>query len=237
MSNEELVELYQNGDKNALDKLIENNKGIVHKIANKYNNINEIMELEDLIQEGILGVMKAAKTYNLYNENRAKFITYAFHYINRYIYSCANGRGTREEGNNKFYGNCTSINVPVGEKGETKELGDLIESVDYGFENIEEKIYIEQLRNQIEGAMNQCNTLEEREILKLRYGWNFKPITLYETGEIFNITGERVRQKEYIALRKLRDSNWARVNAKEFVELGYINDFYLGIFRNRGIDI
>ena len=40
MSNEELVQLYQNGDKKALEKLIQSNTGIINKIANKYNGIN-----------------------------------------------------------------------------------------------------------------------------------------------------------------------------------------------------
>ena len=35
MSNEELVQLYQNGDKKALEKLIQANTGIINKIANK----------------------------------------------------------------------------------------------------------------------------------------------------------------------------------------------------------
>ena len=40
-----------------------------------------------------------------------------------------------------------------------------------------------------------------------------------------------------MALRKLRNSKWARINSKEFGELGYIDEFYLDIFRKRGFDI
>ena len=36
MSNEELVQLYQSGDKTALEQLIQANTGIINKIANKY---------------------------------------------------------------------------------------------------------------------------------------------------------------------------------------------------------
>lgn len=52
MSNEELVTLYQNGDKQVLEGLIENNEGIVRKLAYKYRNINKLLELDDLIQSG-----------------------------------------------------------------------------------------------------------------------------------------------------------------------------------------
>lgn len=55
ISNEELVKLYQNGDKSALDELIQSNIGIIHKIANKYNGINRELEFDDLFQNGVIG--------------------------------------------------------------------------------------------------------------------------------------------------------------------------------------
>ncbi len=81
------------------------------------------------------------------------------------------------------------------------------------------------------------NTLQEREVLKFKYGWNTKQYTLKEIGDILGVTGERVRQIESRALRKLRNSKWAINNMNEFEDLGYINKFYLDIFRNRGIKI
>lgn len=40
-----------------------------------------------------------------------------------------------------------------------------------------------------------------------------------------------------MALRKLRNSRWARTNAKEFNKLGYIDDFYVEVLRSNGVDI
>ncbi|WP_308779543.1 sigma-70 family RNA polymerase sigma factor [uncultured Clostridium sp.] len=235
MSNEELVQLYQNGDVNALDELIGDNSRIVYKIANKYDGVNRELELGDLIQEGILGLIEAAKRYDFNNEKKAKFITYAVYYIDRYIYRAVNGRSTKEKGNNEFYHNCSSLNVPVGEEG--TELGDLIEGVDYGYENIEEKLFLNNLRKELEEVMQTHNTLEQREILKFKYGWNSKPMKLDDIAEIYNITRDKVRKIEHIALRKLRHSSWAMNNIKEFAELGYISDFYLGIYRDCGIKV
>ena len=96
MSNEELVQLYQNGDKKALDKLIQANTGIIHKIANKYNGINRELEFDDLFQSGVLGLINAVEKYNCNHEKKAKFITYAVFLIDRYIYWCVNGRGSKE---------------------------------------------------------------------------------------------------------------------------------------------
>lgn len=242
MTNEELVELYQRGDDRALNKLIEQNKGIVYKIANKYKYVNRRYDKdnsevpEDIVQAGFLGLIEAAQKYKFNCENRAQFITYAVYWIDREIYTCVNGKGSKEVANNKFYSECTSLNVLVGEENDT-ELEELIEDIDYGFENVEEIEFIKELRVQLEEAMKQANTLKEREILKFRYGWNTPVLNLREVGDIFNITTERARQTEVMALRKLRNSRWARANAKEFNKLGYIDDFYVEVLRSNGVDI
>ena len=236
MSNEELVNLYQNGDKSALDELIQANTGIISKIANKYNGINRELEFDDLFQNGVIGFIKAVEKYNLNHEKKAKFITYAVFYIDRYIYGCVNGWGDKEIKNNKFYSNCTSLNAPIGEE-ETEEIIDFVEEEEYGFENVEEKIFLSNLRNELEEVMQEYNTLREREVLKLHYGWNSTPMTFIEISELFNVSNSRPRQIESSALRKLRWSKWVRENAKKFAELGYIDSFYLDVFRSWGIDV
>ena len=60
---------------------------------------------------------------------------------------------------------------------------------------------------------------------------------LEEIGEILGYTSNKVRNIESMALRKLRDSKWLIENAKKFAELGYIDKFYLEVFRERGIDV
>lgn len=236
MNNEELVKQYQSGDKKVLDKLIQANTGIINKIANKYNGINRELEVDDLFQNGVLGLIKAVEKYNPNHEKKAKFITYAVHYINRYIHSSVNGLSSKDIGNIEFHKNCTSLNIPVGENA-AEEIICFVEDVDYSFENIEEKIFLSNLKNELEKAMQDHNTLEQREILKYRYGWNTKPMTLNDIANIFDITCDKVRNIESMALRKLRLSKWVRENAGGFAELGYINSFYLNIFRNYGIKV
>ncbi len=80
--------------------------------------------------------------------------------------------------------------------------------------------------------MKSCNTLEQREVLKSKYGWNAKPMMLNDIAEIFNSTVSKVRNTEILALRKLRNSSWAMQHIKEFAELGYIDKFSLEIFRS-----
>lgn len=236
MRNEELVNLYQNGDKSVLDELILANTGIITKISNKYNGINRELEFDDLFQSGVLGLIKAVERYDPNHERKAKFITYAVHYIDRYIYGCVNGCSSKDIGNTEFYKNCTSLNTPIGEE-ETGEIIDFIEGVDYGFENVEEKIFLSNLRDELEKVMQEHNTLEQREVLKYRYGWNTEPMTLNDIADIFDTTINKVRNKESMALRKIRNSSWAMQHIKEFAELGYIDKFSLDIFRGWGIDV
>lgn len=237
MNNEELVQLYQNGDKKALDEIIQANTGIINKIANKYNGINRELEFDDLFQNGALGLIAAAKKYDFNNEKKAKFITYAVYYIDRYIHRCVNGGSSKDIGNNKFYSSCTSLNITTGEEGEETELGEFIEDIDYGFENIEEKLFLKNLRKELEELMQTHNTLEQREILKFKYGWNTTPMKLDDIANIFGITINKVNNIEHMALRKLRNSSWAINHIKEFAELGYIDKFYLDIFREWGIEV
>ena len=179
--------------------------------------MNKLIEFDDLIQSGTIGLISAANRYDINMENRANFITYAFQWIEREIYNCVNGRGSKEVNNSKFYKTIKSLNELVGDDEET-ELLELVNSHDKSIENIDEQLYLKQLRNELEGAMIDYNTLREREVLKLYYGWNIRPVLLSEIGEILQISGERVRQIEHNALRKLFNSKWGRTKGKQYVE-------------------
>jgi len=100
---------------------------------------------------------------------------------------------------------------------------DFIEGVDYAFENVEEKLYLKQLKTELEGAMYEYNTLREIEILKLHYGWDCRECTCDYIGEVLGVVGNRVRQIENMALRKLRNSKWGRLNAKAYYNQNILN--------------
>lgn len=78
--NRELIKRYREGDKTALSELCKENTGFVRKVANDYYGVygSDLPE-DDLIQEGFIGLMKAADMYEL--ESGAKFLTYAWWHI------------------------------------------------------------------------------------------------------------------------------------------------------------
>ncbi|MBQ8804183.1 MAG: sigma-70 family RNA polymerase sigma factor [Tyzzerella sp.] len=102
MTNEQLVARIQASENEAENmlQLWKQNKGFIYKIAMKYQGYAEI---EDLEQEGYLGLCEAVRHYD--SEQGASFITYATFWIRqimrRYINNC-----------------CSIVRMPVGAKEE-----------------------------------------------------------------------------------------------------------------------
>lgn len=95
----------------------------------------------------------------------------------------------------------SSLDAPVGEDGDTN-FGDLIgdEMQSTPLENLQQKT----IYNDIQSVIDLLDT-REGEIIRLRFGLDGNhPLTLEEVGEKFNITRERVRQIQMIALHKMR---------------------------------
>ena len=216
MNNEELLKLYRAGYKKALEELIEQNKGIVFKLINKFKVYGNCLDEDDLLQEAYIGIIEAADKYDFDNSKKAKFITYAVYHIYKRLTGSIVGVSTKNKENNKINNNCTSLNAPVPGDEENDELINFIEDPEQGYNNIEDKLYFATLRKELEGAMNTNNTLQEREILKLRYGWDISPITPKETSGILDINVNKVRSIETKSLKKLRESVWGRTKGRKY---------------------
>lgn len=76
-SNSVLVERYREGDTEAFEQLILNNMGLVRSSARRF--MGRGTDLEELVQIGSLGLIKAAKAFN--SSLGYEFSTYAFSMI------------------------------------------------------------------------------------------------------------------------------------------------------------
>ena len=80
-TDEELTEIAKNGDKEALEYLLKKYKDLVDMKVGKFFIIGA--EREDIVQEGMIGLYKAIKSYN--NEKESSFKSFANMCIERQL--------------------------------------------------------------------------------------------------------------------------------------------------------
>ena len=107
-----------------------------------------------------------------------------------------------------------SLDTPVGES-EDSSFGEFLE--DSHEQSPAESAAKQMLRDKIDHVLKSL-TYREREIIKLRYGLgDGYSYTLEETGRIFKVTRERIRQIESKALKKLQHHTRA-IHLQGFVD-------------------
>lgn len=194
------------GDKSAQNKLVEHNLRFVVKIANHYKGF---MEVEDLINEGNMGLMHAAKKFD--PSNNAKFSTYAAWWIKAYIQKAIRetSTGIRFPANKfpemkKSKWNIASLDKTIGNDYEEEiTLGAILK--DEKAVNPEDEYCEKELIIQLNELVKKLNQ-KEQTIITRRYGLDGKdPMSLSEVGTYMGgYSKERIRQLEKIALAELR---------------------------------
>ena len=78
-----VIEYGETKSNKTLEKIIEQNAKLVYSIASKYDSRSGVYDISDLIQEGILGVIKAVEKFD--PEKGYMFSTYAYWWIEQKI--------------------------------------------------------------------------------------------------------------------------------------------------------
>ena len=86
MTDEKLIELSRDGKDEVIDYLLDKYKGLVRRKARTMFLVGG--DTDDLIQEGMIGLYKAVRDYDVRKE--ASFLTFANLCIDRQIYSAIN---------------------------------------------------------------------------------------------------------------------------------------------------
>lgn len=234
MSNEELVISYQNGNQDALVELIENNKGLIHYHAKRYNSLcTTALDIEDLIQEGYIGLMAAARNFN--PDMDILFSTYSSKVIISRILRTITQNIPREKKSdiNSDFIVINSIHdfIPGSDKATWEDIIPLEKKIFQDVErDIDNKILNRDLRQLLDNVFGEefivdpwnipdiqnIKAYQERlnqritakEVLLLHYGILGKIMTFSQISDCVDLSIERLSFIEQRALEEIRNSEY-----------------------------
>ena len=207
----ELAKRIERGDQRAKDRMIESNLRLVVSNAKRYRGMG--LPFLDLIQEGILGLIRAVEKFDW--RRGFKFSTYATWWIRQAMQRALQHQARTIRVPVHVAQEPISLETPIGEE-EDSHLGDFIE--DRSIMNPAESVTFSNLREITDEVLATLTPREEK-VIKMRFGLGNtgSEHTLEEVGQHFAVTRERIRQIEAKALRKLRHPSRSR-KLKAFLE-------------------
>lgn len=210
MTNEELVALIQAGERDKLPELWEQVECFVASRANRLliamgdSAATRGLEYNDLYNSGYIALVDAVDSYK--PEAGAVFITW-FAMRLKTVFAEVGGWRTRRQQRDPLH-LAASLDKPIGEEDDGGTVGDLIPdpSAVQAFQDVEEKLYQEQLHAALERALGTLEDDEEA-VIRARY---YQGRTLEEIGPQGPATAAS-------ALKKLRRPQ-ARKELEQFIE-------------------
>ena len=186
------ISLWEIGDEQAREILIERNLRLVAHIAKKYATATQSMD--DYISTGTIGLIKAVNTYR--SGKSVRLATYAARCIeNEILRSIRVSKKTSSE---------VSINLPIGtdKDGNEISLNDILGTdPDAVIDDINTRIQVRDMLN----ALGSVLTDREKQIIIHRYGiLGTAPRTQREVAAYLGISRSYVSRIEKKALEKLR---------------------------------
>ena len=187
---EKYVDMFQNGDLKARDKLIEHNLRLVVYLSKKYENTK--VELEDLVSIGTIGLIKGINTYK--NDKNIKLATYASRCIDNEILMYLRKNKKRKADVS------LDESLSFDSEGNELHLEDILGTEkDIVTKDLEENDMRKIMLKEI-GKLNE----RDKQIMVLRYGLNdTKEYTQKEVAELLGISQSYISRLEKKVIRKL----------------------------------
>ena len=161
-----LLEKAKNGDEKAINSIMDLYKPLVTIIARKFFLINATTD--DLIQEGMLGLFKAYRSYNL--QSKTSFKTYASVCIKRQIQTAliANNRNKNIPLNTYFsISNQGKILLSVKNEDDADEDDDVGFFITSNNLTPEESVLFREKLNEVDNYINELLSSFEKKVLHL----------------------------------------------------------------------
>ena len=187
---EKYVDMFQNGDLKARDKLIEHNLRLVVYLSKKYENTK--VELEDLVSIGTIGLIKGINTYK--NDKNIKLATYASRCIDNEILMFLRKNKKRKADVS------LDESLSFDSEGNELHLEDILGTEkDIVTKDLEENDMRKIMLKEI-GKLNE----RDKQIMVLRYGLNdTKEYTQKEVAELLGISQSYISRIEKKVISKI----------------------------------
>lgn len=198
MTDEDLIKIIKSGDKQALNYLIDKYKELVNIKVSKYFMIGA--EKEDIVQEGLIGLFKAIKSYDLEKQN--SFKTFANLCIERQLITAIKTSNRQKHSPLNFY---LSLNVSAYDNDETdSSLIDIFESnlIEDPLDTITKKEYYQTVEDAID---KNLSTFEKQVLSRYINGKSYVRIAEELKTQVKSIDNaiQRIRKK---AIKNLNDN-------------------------------
>lgn len=237
MTNEQLAELIgEGGNDELLPLLWEKMRKLYRMWTDKYYSSHKErcdlcgVSADDLRQEAYLSMLEAVKAYNSRTDEHkdTAFTSYCFYPFKNHAAELIGVRTSRER-NEALNITHSSLDEPLdyGDGDTSATISDIIpdQEAEQPFRDIEQADYCRAVREAV------ANTLEavprEHEVIKRRY---YDNEFLNTIAADMGISGERVRQLETMALRRLRKSR----ELQQLAETNYYFHVELSSFYRNG---
>ena len=189
ISDEELIKKTKNGEESAENLLFSRYKDLVVKIARGYFIVGG--DLEDLVQEGMIGLYKAVKNFS--DEKEASFKTFAVLCIKHQIQTAIKAANTNK---NKPLSSAVSFQS-FTENGTSENLDFL--PIDLVLDSTKEKKIIdkENFKNLNEKIKSHLSPLEFKVLKLYLQGYSYKEISasLNVTSKSIDNSLSRIKSK------------------------------------------
>lgn len=211
MTNEELVALIQVGERDKLPELWEQVERFVALQARRRYLLSDGLggvEVEDLYQSGYIALVAAADSYD--PETGRSFISWHALAL-KTAFAEAGGYRSRKQARDPLH-RAGSLDAPIGGDEDNGTLVDLQAdpTAAQALQDVEDSIYLEQLHNALEKALNELPD-QQSDTLRRRF---YQNQSLKEIAASEGVYGSTVHQWQEKGLRALH----RRRELRQFVE-------------------
>ncbi|MDD5861272.1 MAG: sigma-70 family RNA polymerase sigma factor [Prevotella sp.] len=175
-------------DQRTINGLVKENQGYVVSLAKKY--LHHGMDLEDLVSEGNIGMIRAAQSFDASKGSR--FVSYAAPFIKDCIEKALKVFEERSP---------LSVDEPLP-VGSSNTINLLHVMADPHATHPDERIFVEADEQEVGKMLAQLNDRQQT-VIREFYGLGCERHTMAEIGEAHGWKRERVRQIRKKALRRL----------------------------------